>query len=1171
MPELFENKDQNGQLRFWVTACATGEEAYSLAILLHELREKMQSSVKIKIFATDVDTVALERASLGRYPISIANDVSKERLQKYFTSRDQGYEVSRHLREMMIFSEHNLIRDAVFPRMNLISCRNVLIYLQPSLQRGVLQSLHFALGSKGKLFLGESETLGNLAAEFNTLQHKWKIFEKIRDVRLPDLVSQVYGERSEVRPYFFSSTTGRQPQFDPLIEKAFKEFVTDNQATCLLIDRNNQLLHIVADALKLLELPSGRVTYDIVQLLPEPLRLPLNTALHRARQINETVEFTGIKLLGEVHNDKNVHLQARLYQPGGMIRDFLLVTIREQESISRLKPIVPAFQADDVVASHVMQLEYELQQTRENLQATIEELETTNEEQQASNEELIASNEELQSTNEELHSVNEELHTVNAEYQTKIDQLIELNADLDNLLQNTQIGVIFLDSNLKIRKFTSTVTPIIPLRDSDIGRSLQDLVINIECPDCSNLPHLIREVEEQKQSLFREVKLTGSENYFMLKIHPYLIDQNTTKGTVLIFVDIDEIKKAEAQVKNANIILEQKVKERTKKLQELNKRYQLIFQGSNAGLLYWDIIGDHAEVSPQCAAIFGYDADAKEIASFTEFQKLIHPDDLPKVRTKVTNHLEKKVPYSIEYRVHHKQGHNIWISSSGQAIWDKNNCPTFMSLSFQDITDRKLAELELEELNKRYQLVFQGSQAGLLYWDIVNDYTEISSRCAEILGYDPQEITTISFEEFKQRIHPEDLSKVEAAVKDHLERKVPYKIEYRYLHEDGHYIYLYVTGQAVWDETDRPKFMGISMQDISDRKQQEVKLKENIVELEQLSCAKDEFLASMSHELRTPLNSILGLSEALQEGVFGSISEEQEGHLSTIYDSGSHLLLLINDILDSARIGSSKLDLNKNNTDIRNLCESTIRLVEQQTKQKDIKLEVKLPEFLPNISLDERRIRQCLLNFLSNAIKFTQEGGSICLGAKVLSPVKEINTVIENNILRLFVTDTGIGISPENQGKLFKPFSQVDSKLNRQYEGSGLGLYLTKQIVELHGGTVGFSSNIGRGSSFWLNLPFEIQEQLDQDQDTSVNNSSEYTNIVKVKRDKPLILLVEDNPANVLAMASYLEVKGYQLVFAENGREGISQTQIHKPDIILMDIQMPLMDGLEAIRGQMII
>ncbi|OAB56659.1 histidine kinase [Phormidium willei BDU 130791] len=348
-------------------------------------------------------------------------------------------------------------------------------------------------------------------------------------------------------------------------------------------------------------------------------------------------------------------------------------------------------------------------------------------------------------------------------------------------------------------------------------------------------------------------------------------------------------------------------------------------------------------------------------------------------------------------------------------------------------------------------------------------------------------------------------------------------------------------------------------QELSERQQTQQQLTQRNEELIRATRLKDEFLANMSHELRTPLNAILGMTEALQDEIFGPVTPRQEKALQTIDGSGSHLLALINDILDVAKIESGQVELDCSPTAIAPLCQSSLTFVKQQALKKRIQLSVNLPSNLPDIVLDERRIRQVLINLLNNAVKFTPEEGYITLDV-TLPPATEVER--ERQYLRFSVRDTGIGISPDNLKKLFQPFMQIDSTLNRQYQGTGLGLALTKRIVELHSGQVRVSSEVGVGSCFTLDLPYQATVRLP---DTSISDSSKTSNLIEqTSTESPLILLVEDQEANINTMASYLTAKGYRVELAKNGQQALEQTLALSPDLILMDIQMPGMDGLEA-------
>ena len=358
-------------------------------------------------------------------------------------------------------------------------------------------------------------------------------------------------------------------------------------------------------------------------------------------------------------------------------------------------------------------------------------------------------------------------------------------------------------------------------------------------------------------------------------------------------------------------------------------------------------------------------------------------------------------------------------------------------------------------------------------------------------------------------------------------------------------------------------------QELKEKQQTEVKLMQSNQELARATRLKDEFLANMSHELRTPLNAILGMTEGLSDGVFGQTNSLQRKALSTIERSSLHLLELINDILDVAKIEAGHIDLDLAPTSVLRLCQSSLVFIKQQAVKKQIQISLDIAPHLPDLQVDERRIRQVLINLLSNAVKFTPSGGSITLtvtvkpdrfssGVAILSETLPVS----NQYLRLTITDTGIGISPQDLPRLFQPFVQIDSTLNRQYQGTGLGLALAKHFVELHGGAVGVSSEVGRGSTFTIDLPCHPPTSTwPQDRE-----SSPPERIVLPGKPSPQILLAEDNEANIQTICSYLRAKGYQMLIAKNGREAIQMTQTYEPDLILMDIQMPDMDGLMAIQ-----
>ncbi len=362
--------------------------------------------------------------------------------------------------------------------------------------------------------------------------------------------------------------------------------------------------------------------------------------------------------------------------------------------------------------------------------------------------------------------------------------------------------------------------------------------------------------------------------------------------------------------------------------------------------------------------------------------------------------------------------------------------------------------------------------------------------------------------------------------------------------------------------------VGIAL-DITDRKQVQLDLHRtnhrlalSNTQLQRATQLKDEFLATMSHELRTPLNAILGMSEALQEEVFGDLNDRQFKSINTIKRSGKHLLSLINDILDVSKISAGKLKLETTTTTIDQLCRSSLVFIKQQAFEKQIELDLQLPQESVPIVVDDRRMRQVLINLLSNAVKFTPSGGQVIMVARYL---EDASTALAG--LEITVTDTGIGIASADRLKLFQPFVQLDSSLNRQQEGTGLGLILVKQIIELHGGTVQLQSELGQGSCFTIQLPPTcIQPAINGETLASLDTLDIETHpLPKTLVSPAVILLAEDNESNINTFSSYLTAKGYQLMVAVNGWEAIELVQQAPPDLILMDIQMPGMDGLEAI------
>ena len=474
IPDLVKRANPNEEIRAWVCGCATGEEAYSVAMLIQDaIEEHGRPNQNFKVFATDVHPNSLQVASEGCYPRSALEHVPSDFIEKYLIEDDENFCVSRGIRQNVIFAANDLTRDPPFTRLDMITCRNFLIYLEPRIQKQILTSFHFGLKSKGVLFLGPSESVGEIKNEFEHIDRHWRIFKKRRDVKLPSAA------RSPLTPVLGSVVQKHREQTaavsPPNIKKqtwlrsTYEELLARYVPPSLLVTEFHELVHCFGDARKLLTIPEGKSTANILKMLEKNLSIAVSAALHRSQLTDKQVVFKGVRAsIDEMEKLFDVSVEP---YPNPE-QTLFLVSLQPNDVAAALETIVenyPEHNSDERISS----LEKELGYTRETLQATVEELESSNEELQSTNEELVASNEELQSTNEELRSVNEELHTVNIEYKSKIDEVESLNDDLENLMSAQDVASIFLDETLSIRKFNTGALQYFDLMPTDIGRRLE--------------------------------------------------------------------------------------------------------------------------------------------------------------------------------------------------------------------------------------------------------------------------------------------------------------------------------------------------------------------------------------------------------------------------------------------------------------------------------------------------------------------------------------------------------------------------------------------------------------------------------------------------------------------------------------------------------------------------
>ncbi|WP_168565923.1 chemotaxis protein CheB [Crateriforma spongiae] len=545
---LLENLNPGEEFRVWVSGCGTGEEAYSLAILIHQQLKAIDRNLNVKIFATDVHQDSLHHASQGIYHESALADMFAEHRDEYFVKTRDGYQIIPEIRQWVVFAPHNLIKDAPFTKIDLVTCRNLLIYFQNPAQKKAISMFHFALKTGGVLFLGPSESIGELADEFDTLESYWKLYRKRRDVRLPTEGALPLGSTEGFRnPNAGVSATPRMRGTDESLIGIYDNLLNHYIPHGILVDESRRLLHVFGNGGDFMRYRPGRPSRDVLDSLPPELRTAVSAAFHRATRENNPITFRGVPVTLPDGEDRLATVVIRPIETAQKRPPAYLISVEVSEN----QPAVivePDSNLDMASASseQVARLETELRYARENLQATIEELETSNEELQATNEELVASNEELQSTNEELHSVNEELYTVNAEHQTKISELTEITRDMDNLLLSTDLHTIFLDRNLCIRKFTPKIGETFSFLKQDIGRRIDSFTYKLQHENL--VEHAEQVLKTQQPLSFETQDLNGT--WFMLRILPYRSGADID-GVVLTLTDICSLKDANSALKES--------------------------------------------------------------------------------------------------------------------------------------------------------------------------------------------------------------------------------------------------------------------------------------------------------------------------------------------------------------------------------------------------------------------------------------------------------------------------------------------------------------------------------------------------------------------------------------------------------------------------------------------
>lgn len=529
---ILENSGSTDPIRIWSAGCSTGEEAYSLAILFHEAMDEKKLHRDIKIFATDVDTKAIEQAGKGVFSESIVDDVSAERLARFFIKRNDQYQICKDIRKMIIFAPHNMLSDPPFGKLALICCRNVLIYFQPVLQKGLFAIFHSALKNGGYLFLGKSETASEYSKVFTPVSIAEKIYMHRSDAKMDDLMPPAFNIPNIQTAIPSATGLAHREENNLAMENVYSHFLEKFLPASVVVDDQNNILHFFGGYSDYLNLAPGKATFNFFTLVNKDINLVSSTAINRCRMEKKAVTYTGISV-DTLTGRRVIDLSVQPIIDSSGIDTGLLAILFVEHGETTLDGIVEKYDINITAAQRITDLEHELQVSQNDLRTTIGELETVNEELQAANEELLTANEELQSSNEELQSVNEELYTVNSEFQQKLDELTTMTNDLSNFLSSTMIGILFVDSHLNIRKFTEYIGREFQLESQDVGRSMQ--IFAHSFPD-EDIVTDARNVLKDLTPVDREV-VGMNGRFYTMRIAPYRTTENSIRGLVITVID----------------------------------------------------------------------------------------------------------------------------------------------------------------------------------------------------------------------------------------------------------------------------------------------------------------------------------------------------------------------------------------------------------------------------------------------------------------------------------------------------------------------------------------------------------------------------------------------------------------------------------------------------------
>ncbi len=678
IPAICNRTNHQNNIRIWIPACSSGEEVYSIAILIEDYIRTNKLTIDYKIFATDIDRKALRRASLGSYSVNNSTEIKKEYLQDYFVKTGEKIQIIKRIREKIVFSYHDVIKDPPFIKVDLISCRNLLIYFSTTTQKTVLSSFQFALNKDAFLFLGSSESLGTLSNLFAVHDQKNKIFQSMfenkRLTREDNGDENLYNISAGTAQFLVSQnnqivTSKKQNELF-----YYKYLSKKHSPVTVFVDKEFNVQFILGEFKKWFRQTDGLFSNNLLQMVEPELATIIRNGIRRVIETNNSLSIKNL-----VYDIKEDKITTDLYFESVNSTDttdnvYMVQFDMGANNQSEEKIVLSNEDVSNFSKQRIEDLELDLKENRAQLQNVVEELETSNEELQSSNEELMSSNEELQSSNEELQSVNEELYTVNSEFQEKNKELENLNNDINNLLNSTDIGTLFLDNQLNIRKFTPAVKRLFHLEESDIGRSVMSFASEFDTDIQKSILSNAKGALENLTNVEKEVRdLKG--NWYLKRITPFITSDKKIDGVVITFVDINNLKKVKSE------------------LHAIEARLETALVAGN--MAWWELKSTPNGLFFSKSWVEMLGLNPSDVKNHDDLLALIHPDDYAKTLKAFQQHLSgQTASFDCQYRIKNHNGDYQWFQDIGKIVL-KNNQETIMSGIVVDINIKKQIELEL--------------------------------------------------------------------------------------------------------------------------------------------------------------------------------------------------------------------------------------------------------------------------------------------------------------------------------------------------------------------------------------------------------------------------------------------------------------------------------------------